>query len=33
VSEVHGKGNITVYSEVCLKYRLEEVLLYILKFF
>ena len=27
MSEVQGEGNVTVYSDVCLKYRVGEMLL------
>jgi len=27
VSEVHGEGNVNVYSDVCLRYRVREMLL------
>jgi len=28
VSEVQGEGNVTVYNDVCLRYRCREMLLY-----
>jgi len=28
VSEVQGEGNVTVYSDVCLRYRVREMLLF-----
>ena len=30
MSEVHSEGNVTVYNDVCLRYRMREMLLYTL---